>query len=319
MNITDAERAIGLLFGKLFAAYDDEGFKRSVELFERRFRDAGFDPGWFKGKQCLDAGCGGGRYSIALAHLGASSVDGIDLGEVNIADARRRAAQLQASHVNFHVGSVGALPFANRSFDAVVCSGVLQHTAEPIRVLDEMTRVLRPGGLLYMLVYATEGLRWPLVQMLRPIAASIGFEALDSAVAAAGLPVNRRRTYLDDLFVHYIDFYSWQTLRGLLSERGFEGIERWQKGRLDHEETIAAYATDLRGFLEIFEAAEANGAGLTPAQIDSIKAGTAICRQVHGFAKDLSERAAAGQIGADEARRLAIGQGHHRLIAWKGT
>jgi len=38
----------------------------------------------------------------------------------------------------------------------------------------------------------------------------IGFAAMDAAITAAGLDVNRRRTYLDDLFVPYIDFYSGQ-------------------------------------------------------------------------------------------------------------
>jgi len=43
-----------------------------------------------KGKRCLDAGCGGGRYSIALASLGAKDVIGVDLSRTLIADARRR-------------------------------------------------------------------------------------------------------------------------------------------------------------------------------------------------------------------------------------
>ncbi len=319
MSFSAKEQATGNLFGKLFSAYDDEGFKRSVELFERRFRENGFDLDWFKGKRCLDAGCGGGRYSIALAHLGAKTVDGVDLGEVSIADGRRRAAALQAAQVTFHVGSVAALPFPDASFDCVVCSGVLQHTADPVRVLDELARVTRPGGMLYMLVYATEGLRWPLVQMLRPIAASIGFEALDAAVAKAGLPVNRRRTYLDDLFVPYIDFYSWESLAGQLTQRGFGDIVRWEKGRLDHEESMAAYATDLQGFLDVFAAAASDRAGLTPIQLASVKHGTQLCEAACAFAHDLAGRVDAGTLSADEARRLAIGQGHHRLVAWKAA
>ena len=317
MALTAEEKATGSLFGKLFAAYDDVNFKRSVELFKRRFTDAGFDVGWFRGKACLDAGCGGGRYSIALAHLGASSVDGVDVGKVNIADANRRALDLQASHINFHVGSVAELPFPAGQFDCVICSGVLQHTVDPVRVLDELSRVLRPGGMLYMLVYATEGLRWPLVQVLRPIAQSIGLEKLDALVEQAGLPVNRRRTYLDDLFVPYIDFYTWRSLEGQLRQRGFVDIARWERGRLDHEETIETYAADLEGFVQIFRGASAHARGLTAVEAASMEAGARLSAEAHGFARAVAEAVMRGDLSQAAARALTIGQGHHRLVAWK--
>jgi ubiquinone/menaquinone biosynthesis C-methylase UbiE len=311
------EAATGRLFGDLFAAYDDVAFKRSVELFSDRFVDAGFDISWFKGKKCLDAGCGGGRYSIALAHLGASEVFGVDLSDIAVQDARRRAAQLGADRVAFKVGSVAALPAETGYFDCVIHSGVLMHTAEPVKVLLELNRVLKPGGMLYMLVYATEGLRWPLVQMLRPIAQHFGFETLDRAVADAGMPVNRRRTYLDDLFVPFIDFYSWPCLKGLLEHVGFESVSRWEKGRLDHEQSLEAYVADLRGFLEVFSAlsrmvaiSDLRNAGLA-------RTAEQVCRETVNHAEAIMERVQWGELSGDIGRVLAIGQGHHRLIATK--
>ena len=315
-DVSEKERSTGKLFGQLFAAYDDASFKHSVELFARRFSQNSFDLGWFEGKHCLDAGCGGGRYSIALAHLGAASVTGIDLSEQGIDDARRRARQLNAEHVRFDVGSVAGLPYSDAQFDCVICSGVLMHTSAPQRVLNELSRVLKPGGMLYMLVYATEGLRWPLVQMLRPLAQAIGFERLDAAVAAAGLPVNRRRTYLDDLFVPYIDFYSWPSLLGQLEQRGFGSIRRWESGRLDHEETIAAYANDLEGFCSLFQAASGNAA-LSASDRELATAGAALSAHAHALAARLRDDVLAGRRTEADARALAIGQGHHRFVAWK--
>lgn len=55
----------------------------------------GEDPRFFAGKHCLDAGCGGGRFPIAMERLGASSVAGVDSSEVGFQDARRRQAMLQ--------------------------------------------------------------------------------------------------------------------------------------------------------------------------------------------------------------------------------
>lgn len=311
------EAATGRLFGDLFAAYDDVAFKRSVELFSDRFGDAGFDVSWFRGKKCLDAGCGGGRYSIALAHLGAGEVLGVDLSEVAVQDARRRAAQLGADHVTFRTGSVAALPAETAAFDCVIHSGVLMHTAEPVKVLLELNRVLRPGGMLYMLVYATEGLRWPLVQMLRPIAQHFGFETLDRAVADAGMPVNRRRTYLDDLFVPFIDFYSWPCLKGLLEHAGFEGVCRWEKGRLDHEQSLEAYVADLQGFLEVFAALSEMAAASGTRNTELARTAEQLCRKTVNHAETIMESVRCGELSADLGRSLAIGQGHHRLIATK--
>jgi SAM-dependent methyltransferase len=181
----------------------------------------------------------------------------------------------------------------------------------------ELARVLRPGGLIYMLVYATEGLRWPLVQMLRPLAQRLGFPALDAAVARAGMPVNRRRTYLDDLFVPYIDFYSWASLEGVLSDAGFERVERWRRGRLDHEETLESYRRDLRGFLEVFEAVEPSPAAPGRADAALVLQAVGICRAAVDYADAVAALVTDGALTNDCGRALAIGQGHHRLTAWK--
>jgi SAM-dependent methyltransferase len=132
----------------------------------------------------------------------------------------------------------------------VCCSGVLQHTARPVATLQEISRVLKPGGRVYMLVYATEGVRWPLVQMLRPLAQRIGFVAIDAAITADGIPVNKRRTYLDDLFVPYIDFYSWPALHDLLMAAEFEHVERWVAARFDQEEDLTCRISSDQWLLE---------------------------------------------------------------------
>lgn len=307
----------GKLFGNLFVAYDDEAFKHSVELFAMRFRQNGFDLNWFAGKNCLDAGCGGGRYSIALAQLGAKYVLGVDLSKEGIADAKNRSRELKCSSVEFKQCSVDSIPVGDAEFDCVVHSGVLMHTKEPLKVIREIARVLKSGGMLYGLVYATEGIRWPLVQILRPIAQIIGFEQMDQALIQAGMSVNRRRTYLDDLFVPYIDFYSWQCLSGLLQEIGFEKISRWNSGRLDHEEDINAYANDINGFLKIFLAIKQ--LLLTTNHTHQEIAGHAldICYAADEYVRYLAEQVQKSVISSEAARKLVIGQGHHRFIAWK--
>lgn len=316
-ELNEKERQTGSLFGNLFSAYDDEAFKRSVSLFSARFAQNGFDLSWFAGKECLDAGCGGGRYAMALAQLGAKRVLGVDLSAEGIADARRRASDLKCTQAEFKEGSVETLPVGDAEFDCVIHSGVLMHTKAPMKVAKELSRVLRSGGMLYGLVYATEGLRWPLVQMLRPIAQAIGFSRMDAAVEQAGLPVNRRRTYLDDLFVPYIDFYSWQCLHGILSDAGFSDISRWTSGRLDHEEDMQSYARDLRGFLEVFSAVSSSLAAQGSEYAEHARHAQSLCDAAVSYADFLEKEVQLERIEPSVARNLAIGQGHHRFVAWK--
>lgn len=306
----DQTQATGRLFEELWGPYDDQLFEESVALFEQRLERIGFDTGFFSGKSCLDAGCGGGRNAIAMARLGAGQVHGIDIGAKGIEDARRRAENLD--NVAFSVAPLTDIPFPDASFDVVWCAGVLMHTFDEERVLAELARVLRPGGLIYMLVYATGGMRWPLVKLLRPMAAAIGKDKIDRAMTCAGTPANKRRTFLDDLFVPKFDFFEWDRLAADLDRAGFEDIDRWPRaGRLDHEHNLAAYRDDLaslQGFL-----CAGRDTNLAPqivfAQMAALVGAT--IRTIDWFAQQVDS----GAMSEEEAMDLVVGQGHHRLFA----
>jgi methanethiol S-methyltransferase len=92
----------------------------------------------------LDLGCGGGFMSEALARRGASMI-GIDPAEKAVAIARRHAASQNLS-IKYLVGTGEALPLADGSMDYVVCVDVLEHVADLGEVINEVRRVLRPGG-----------------------------------------------------------------------------------------------------------------------------------------------------------------------------
>lgn len=309
------EEATGNLFGDLWPQYDDRLFEDSVELFYRRLALAGIDKSFFAGKHCLDAGCGGGRTSIALGQLGAASVLGIDLGAQGLNDAQQRAQRRGLQNVRFEQGSLLDLPLPDGKFDLVWCAGVLMHTTDDRRALDELLRVLRPGGQLFLLVYATEGLRWPLIQLLRPLAARLGQPALEATVAAAGLPANKRRTFLDDLFCPVLGFYTWQRLAGMLEERGCSGIQRWGEApRLDHEASLKDYREDLEALHRLFAAGQADA----PFAETLFREGERMVNATVSSVMAFEQAVAAGQISEAEAKQSVIGQGHHRVWATKG-
>ncbi|WP_371038640.1 bifunctional 2-polyprenyl-6-hydroxyphenol methylase/3-demethylubiquinol 3-O-methyltransferase UbiG [Rhodosalinus sp. FB01] len=97
------------------------------------------------GKDVLDLGCAGGFMAEAMAGRGAR-VTGIDPAAEAV-EAARRHADARGLGIRYDVGVGEALPYDDAAFDAVVCVDVLEHVADLDRVLSEVARVLRPGGL----------------------------------------------------------------------------------------------------------------------------------------------------------------------------
>jgi ubiquinone/menaquinone biosynthesis C-methylase UbiE len=93
----------------------------------------------------LDVACGTGRISVALAKR-TRHVTGIDLTEAMITQARALQAQSQVTNLDWHVGDVLPLPFADCSFSLVISQAAFHHLAEPTAVLREMARVCSDDG-----------------------------------------------------------------------------------------------------------------------------------------------------------------------------
>jgi 2-polyprenyl-3-methyl-5-hydroxy-6-metoxy-1,4-benzoquinol methylase len=98
------------------------------------------------GRRVLDAGCGAGYGAELLNQAGAASVVGVDISEAALSLARSTVTD----GVTLELGDVTALSHADDSFDLVVCFEVIEHVEDPERVLDELSRVLRPDGLLLL-------------------------------------------------------------------------------------------------------------------------------------------------------------------------
>ena len=94
----------------------------------------------------LDIGCGPGSITLGFAkHLPEGSVTGIDVSDEHIATARKQPA---LNNTTFKTGDAYALPCQDQSFDVVHAHALFQHLSNPGKALEEIWRVLRPGGIL---------------------------------------------------------------------------------------------------------------------------------------------------------------------------
>jgi SAM-dependent methyltransferase len=98
----------------------------------------------FEGKRVLVVGTATGAEFFVLRDRGAA-VHGIDLNPAPVALLHRKS-RLRGRPAAAAVGAAEALPFANEAFDFVYCYTVLEHVADVERSIDEMLRVCRSGG-----------------------------------------------------------------------------------------------------------------------------------------------------------------------------
>jgi ubiquinone/menaquinone biosynthesis C-methylase UbiE len=96
----------------------------------------------------LDIGCGDAGVLIAFAEQGASCA-GIESFEASVERGRMRATD-HGVEVDLRLGVAESLPFPDASFDLVMLDNVLEHVDDRALTLREVRRVLKPGGLLYL-------------------------------------------------------------------------------------------------------------------------------------------------------------------------
>jgi ubiquinone/menaquinone biosynthesis C-methylase UbiE len=97
------------------------------------------------GRDVLELGCGEAEWSRALARLGARPV-GLDNSAERLRFAREAMARDGLDFPLVHAGAE-RIPLPDESFDAVFCDWGAMTFADPFRVVPEVTRVLRPGGI----------------------------------------------------------------------------------------------------------------------------------------------------------------------------
>ena len=186
----------------------------------RQNLDLRFAPNFFEGKLCLDAACGAGRWTKTLLALGAK-VKSIDVSEHGLKSVRRFNQDVERLDI-FDIATRSDL---HEAFDFTLNWGVVMHTHDPKLAFENVARTVRPGGGLYIVVYAPTQHNSPDILNYRKHYHSLQTfdEKLAYAYHIADKPENTIN-YLDMLHT----FYNWvvpeKTIHDWFHANGFMDV-----------------------------------------------------------------------------------------------
>ena len=145
LDVSNAQNEDDLMnvYQRWAADYDDDNDNLlgtvsqplSVQIFQEYVKN--------KELKIIDVGCGTGLVGRELERAGFSNFDGIDISKEMIDIAKQRG------YSNLFLGSLNdRLPFADNDYDAALCVGVFTHGHVDSEGLNELSRIVKPGGIL---------------------------------------------------------------------------------------------------------------------------------------------------------------------------
>jgi len=97
------------------------------------------------GSRVLELAPGPGYFAVELAKLSSYQITGLDISRSFVEIARRNAGE-EKVQVDFQLGDAAHTPFADESFDFILCRAAFKNFSEPVEAIREIHRVLRKGG-----------------------------------------------------------------------------------------------------------------------------------------------------------------------------
>lgn len=190
--------------------------------------------------RALDAGCGHGICSIVLAER-AKQVVAVDISPKSLATAREQARRFGRPNIDFQHQDLQQLTLPDSHFDLVWCWGVAMMAPEPLKVMQNLMRVTRPGGVIYLGLYLKTWLS-PVHELVRfccrtfmngPRRKKLVCDAFAGLTRIAcrlrGVEINRRADNVsiqaqveDWYYPPFKTFYSIEEIVDLFRRNGFE-------------------------------------------------------------------------------------------------
>ena len=251
-----------------------------------------------KNAHVLDVGCGSGRFCVLASSLQAKKVYGIDSSKINIDYNKKKFKKF--TNIKFLFGDNTNLKIKRNFSDITISQGVIHHTTDMFKSLNELIRVTKKGGKILLLVYGEHGMRWSLIKKLRPISNIIGKKEIIKIMKKNNFPTNNIKHFIDDLFVPIQVQTGINHLTKYLKEKKLK-VKIWNKNNtLDHEQNIEKYLEEFKKLKKIFNSLENK-----TLKVLSLKTINSYIDEINIIKKS--------KMNSKEKRFLIIGEGNHRI------
>ena len=155
----------------------------------------------------------------------------MDCSIEGIAHAQKVTKSCKIEGVSFTEGSVLDIPFEEASFDFVFSNGVLHHTRDMEKGIEELLRVLKPGGKGFLyLIESPGGIFWDCIEVLRALMKDVPYELARQQFALMGVPSHRCFYILDHIMVPINIRSLPEQVEKMLRDAGAVSIRRLKRG-----------------------------------------------------------------------------------------
>ena len=196
--------------------------------------------------EILECGCGAGRFTEILLQLPGASVTSTDLSSA--VEPNKANCPLSDRHRIFQC-DINQPPFEPEQFDVVICLGVIQHTRDPERTIEDLYKQVKPGGWLIMdhytptLSYYTKLSEWLLRPILKRVSPARGL-AVTKALTKAFFPLHRAVRHARPLQMVLSRISPLLTYYHLFPQLGDKLQYEWAE--LDTHDSLTDYYKHLR-------------------------------------------------------------------------
>jgi len=166
-----------------------------------------------EGDSVLEIAPGAGYLSIELSRLGKFSITGMDISK-DLVEICNHNAKEAGVKIDFRQGNVSNMPFSANTFHFVICVLAFKNFKEPLKALQEMHRVLKPGGTALIMdlnKHAT-------MKATKKIAENMGLKGLQAYIAGA---IQRSGAYSKKEFENFIFHTEFKDYEIKTSDMGF--------------------------------------------------------------------------------------------------
>jgi ubiquinone/menaquinone biosynthesis C-methylase UbiE len=239
-NLQSIEKYHQKLFELLFHHYNSNKLDETMNLLINRLKLNDLNEIFFEGKDCLDIGCGGGRFTFVLSKLGAKSVTGTDIGDKSLKYAIEMARNLNLHNISFVNSNSYDIELKSNQFDFIVSNGVLHHHTKLEDALFNISRLLKPGGTFWLYM---EGELTGVINMVREqvkkVMKYIPIEFTKEIFEKAQIPSNSFNYILDGMYAVYY-YHSEEEIKAILEKSGFTKFKKL-KDNVDISDNSSVY------------------------------------------------------------------------------